>query len=1811
MAGLRILEPLTPRRPAALPRLRLLDPIPSNPAQSPAPQLRLLEPLAPAEDQPGRLASLGSAVAQEAASVIADVPKSIAISRSQGEQATLNAVNAFQRGEPLTSEMLTGVPFSVRPAFLELQRNHEDPEAVSRSLNAIRDLVGVEPGGTFALPQESIFFQAGESLAKGAREAFPTNPEFEDDISTKLARGVGSGAGFLAAAALTRGAKLPASLGAATTGAAVGATNQFQDAINSGATIEDAFKAANLSAIVGTSEAIPIAQVLNRFDKFSGGTLKRIIKEGLKGGVEEGLQEVFQQISDGLIASKIVAFDPERNLFQGTGEAAGIGFSVGTLFNVVAAMFGVRSRNRQGARQDTINANQQAVDALDPSQAQLRLIEPIQTPTAQPEADVIGETTTQQTATLGEQLRVSVAEDGRAVILPSMTQEDTGGFPSSVAVADEVTASVVGQEPVTELTPEGEQVLAPGIEPITAAGRIRERAARGLAPTAEQVEPGALFEEPQADLVTDLQQREAQERAAQPGSIEDMINRLRPGGPVVALPQTLIQFIRQQGGINASEAKDLSALGIDARSLPALVNRRGKDLDALGEAATEAGFFADRPTPRKILDALDQEFNQGQPTFKRQDQDLALQNDQLDQLAEEIDRRGIDLGLSNAAIVAQLNRPFTETGLTAMRGIKAVASRAKQALGARPGDPIGAFTTTENAPGAEFVGFRQDQLTAGAEQATEPVTRETVLRPLLEALNIPIYFGRVRGQRLGFFRKPVEEVRSKVRGDLEIATHEVAHLLDFRIPELGKAYRSRAFRNEIRGVSYDKKKLNEGFAEFVRLWMTQPEQVQKRAPRFTKWFEQFLDRNELGPVIRQSREAAGQFFAQSSLDRARSKFGPPALLDDFLATPRERFRQAVLDDLDGIRRAELTLTGEVSHNGIYETARRSRAAAHLVEGALKFGVPKFEPFEGTQRITFVDKRGQPSVRLAKTKTGAKAVPNPRYRQWGFAEILRPVSDDLEAFGLYAVGQRAAFLKDQGRENLFKSDEIKAMQALETDERAQAFEDWNRFNSQVLNFAEQGNIIDPEQRASWETNVYVPFYRQDTRKAPTGPVGRATGNLKIIQRLRGGTANLRDPIANMFGNTRFLIEAAVINDARLKVIDEISRAQGGARFLVKIPRDNKSVFIDKTQVKQQFMEAVATAGEIDADTRLALEAAFDSSLGDFARFWLHNQSPSGDRVVAVMRKGKAEFYEVADPLLFRSLQAMPRRIVQDDIIRLLRTVRNIGQLTVTASVNFPLRNITRDQFMAAVLSRNGFVPFVDAAKGLRSRLTEDPNYQEWLANGGGIASFFVDEQHVSKRLEQMYQRKGIPFELVVNTPRKFVNMLRTILDATEAATRLAEFQRSLDLGSSPAHAAFESREISSDFAMRGDSKTLAFFYDSVMFLKAGVIGMDRVYRGFTQGENKAEVATKTGTLALLSIGLYALNRGNPLYDELEDWDRDSAWHFFIVKPEAHQEYLRTGKVPDLAPDQLYHHFRLMKPWEIGGLSSIAERSVEGVIDQDPSQALKILNIIRNQFRLEFLPQAFVPIYELATNRLLFFDRPIETRAVESLQPFARATPGTSRTLRAAGEATRALPRKLQLNPVRTEALLRGYFNTWAAYGFMLSDAMFFDDIPELRASQYPGIGVFFRDGPARSTRFTTEFYDMLREATETRRTMRLMDRTNRPEIADELEFARQNLQYNQLSKAAQTMTAFSREMKAITFATDLQATQAIATEMARDPGLRAAVRRIRVSTAWNDTGALKRDLMDIWLRQRNAFVREVVKDVEAQTGEPAPLPRTAN
>ena len=211
-------------------------------------------------------------------------------------------------------------------------------------------------------------------------------------------------------------------------------------------------------------------------------------------------------------------------------------------------------------------------------------------------------------------------------------------------------------------------------------------------------------------------------------------------------------------------------------------------------------------------------------------------------------------------------------------------------------------TSTESAtvsiptPRLHWVGACADSV-AGEIPTDKPIRRADILRPLAKELGASIRTGRM-GQRkvAGFFIPFLETLRLKKRDDIEVAAHELAHLLDDRFPEIRKQWhpatkKNAIFRDELREISYDRRLLFEGFAEFelelirerVKAGMDRARRQGHRIGRPSVWerrgfktrFGAVLERLRAGQISR--RQAARELdIGYATLKRLLDEHGQAA-----------------------------------------------------------------------------------------------------------------------------------------------------------------------------------------------------------------------------------------------------------------------------------------------------------------------------------------------------------------------------------------------------------------------------------------------------------------------------------------------------------------------------------------------------------------------------------------------------------------------------------------------------------------------------------------------------------------------------------------------------------------------------------------------------------------------------------------------------------------------------------------------------------------------------------------------------------------------
>lgn len=1010
--------------------------------------------------------------------------------------------------------------------------------------------------------------------------------------------------------------------------------------------------------------------------------------------------------------------------------------------------------------------------------------------------------------------------------------------------------------------------------------------------------------------------------------------------------------------------------------------------------------------------------------------------------------------------------------------------------------------------------------------------RGDILFRLARDLRVPIQQGSVRPRSgpkakslLGYYAPGRGTLRIRDWNDIQTAAHEVAHALQDRYPAIRKLHEIPAeVRDAIREreqagekitpaelerlapevaeldrISYDTSAPLEGFAEFHRLWLTDRPYVAKHAPlNLARWENEILptlparERRALQRAQKQMHEHLGA----GAIAGLRERIGPPGSrqASEALEAAGDRFRQSYIDDTHGFELAERYVSGKIEPGGFTEAFRRLRGVSAMGEGLMRFGAPVWK--EGG-----VGWEGR-----------------------GIFDILAPVGrskKDLDAFFDYAVARQARELMLQGREKLLTPEMIEAGLKRETPQYREVFQELKDFQSLVADFAQDAGLFSKAQRDAWMRNDYAfAFFREmgDSGRRRTGK-GDAMGGASGIRGLRGSSRNLVDPMESLIAGPSKLVQLALENDARARMADTLTTKRGGGALMQRIPPGSKKVTVQTQQAMDAISRHLREMGVDPAELKDFRDLAKLEGMPEILALYAKDK-PFGDNVMTVLENGKPRYFEVFDPLLVRSLEAV-RRPQDTGVLRWVNAVRNLQQTAITITPDFMVANLTRDPVMASITTRSGIQHITAAASGLKSAITKDADYRAFLANGGGGAMIRNDPKVTRRQLARHARKTGFDPRALIVTPADVFRALDGLGRVVESSSRLGEFKRAKRQGASDEHAAYLGREVTTDFARRGDAPAAKFLSAAIPFFNAMVQGGDRLYRaGFKEGRG-AQVGSKIGMVALYSIALAEMNREHQEYNDLPDWDRDAYWHYFIPDGNGGHVHLKQPKI-----------------WEVGAAATIAERAFDrGMSSSDKPLYEDAARIILSQFGVN--PTGIAsPLVESYANRVWFTGAPIETMGMKDLEPWRRTRASTPEALKKLGEVQHDLgvPPRLQVSPVKAEALLRGFFSTFASYGFMATDRLLNPDRESLHTDDLPVVRRLW-ERPGKYNRYTSEFYDLLEESTQASRTMKKLERDGEGRF-DDYVGNRGVENYDMLRKTNLHARKINREIESVRASRDL-------------------------------------------------------------------------
>jgi hypothetical protein len=663
---------------------------------------------------------------------------------------------------------------------------------------------------------------------------------------------------------------------------------------------------------------------------------------------------------------------------------------------------------------------------------------------------------------------------------------------------------------------------------------------------------------------------------------------------------------------------------------------------------------------------------------------------------------------------------------------------------------------------------------------------------------------------------------------------------------------------------------------------------------------------------------------------------------------------------------------------------------------------------------------------------------------GLLEILEPVGAEVDQYQSWKALSRDANLPADkrslpadlvaGRDQLIQGNlNGKPRKAI----YEQALREENELNKSVLKIAKDLGLIDQAGYDKFASDIYyIPFYKmmEEGDVQSVSAAAKLTGQ-QFSKTLKGGEKKLNDLMENVLMNWSHILSAAMKNQAAVKTID--AAVKMGAAKEVK-PMDGKY--------------------------------------------------PKGS--VKVMKNGKPVHYELSDPDLVDAISTISYLGPKSQFLDIARGFTNALRYGITMSPAYKVRNLIRDSIQSAAISELGPNMFSNVYNGLAMSKKGNPTFMSALAGGGIFEMGTAHEGNQAKLIKRLVD-KGVNANQILDTTDKIKGKLGDLLNwyneqgnKFENANRLALYQKLIDSGKTHLEASYAARDLM-DFSMQGQFRAVKIIGSVVPFFNARLQGLYKLgrdgvaptYRVISNATTGAELkigdkqkamrfATISSAVMLASLALYDMYKDDEDFKRREDWDRDNFWWF---------------KIGDTA-------YRIPKPFEIGALGTIAERTYEQISDENVEGKVfadRLNHILMDTFSLNPTPQMVKPLIDLYANKDSFTGAPIESGGMENLSKQERLNSRTSGLAIALGGVSEGAAKILTFNPqaqgfspIQMDYAIKAYFGWLGATAASTADLAVepFQEGTKVRPPIIDTVAMgFIKTEPQTQSKYMTQFY----------------------------------------------------------------------------------------------------------------------------------------
>jgi hypothetical protein len=749
---------------------------------------------------------------------------------------------------------------------------------------------------------------------------------------------------------------------------------------------------------------------------------------------------------------------------------------------------------------------------------------------------------------------------------------------------------------------------------------------------------------------------------------------------------------------------------------------------------------------------------------------------------------------------------------------------------------------------------------------------------------------------------------------------------------------------------------------------------------------------------------------------------------------------------------------------------------------------------------------------------------------GLFEAMKPVGAETDRYMMWvALGREARLPLPKRSPNLaplladrdqLVQGDINGRPRLEVYQEVQ--KDMNALNKSVLDVAYNAGLMDQKAYERFSQDLfYIPFYKQmesgDLQDAAT-----ASGltSQKFSAELKGQSDKpFGDLMENTLRNWSHILSASMKNQASNATLDAAMEAGAAIPNLkVGLAWEDGKVVSSKS-------------GEVVGDGSLRAE-----------------YTEAGKGIVKTMMNGQPAYFEVLDPMLLDSITSIGYLGPKSKFLDVARDFKNLLQYGVTMSPAFKVNNLIRDSIQAIAVSDLKRNPFANVIEGWAATDKNNPAHISALA-GGAIFNFGSAYEGDQSKLIKRLLAQGVKGEHILDTQDKIKAGLNVAWDKyqewgnkSEAANRMALYNQMRERKLTHLQASFAARDLL-DFSMQGSWPAFRLVTQTVPFMNARVQGLYKLGRDGVTPTARVLYNTVTGkpieqtdkqkaeafgytTLAVAgaSMALYMIFKDDEDYKKRDEWDRDNFWWF---------------KLPGMD-----FAFRVPKPFEIGAFGTMAERTLEQIIDQEAEGkqfADSIKRMLGDTFALNPVPQMFKPVLDLYANKDSFTGSPIESAGMERLSKQERAADTTSPLAIALGGMTAILGEKGELSPVQVDYAIKAYFGWLGSTAAVTSHYAVMPfregDYPDAKWLDRTSLGLI-KSLPSNQSRYATAFYENNRQISQAFADMRHYAESNQTdkvmeileEKGDKIALAKM---YDQTSKKMAAARKQIREVQAST------------------------------------------------------------------------------